>query len=127
MSVKKPESSKLYRKELPKVGIDLKPGQYESDYKKLNNFQIIVKGMLREEMEPKQYLKYDSIKTEFKIYLVTGIITYGLFYIAFHSSFMSGPATEVYEPSLLARGMNNALDFIADQWNNLSKNIKSIF
>ena len=126
MSVKKPDDHKLYRKELPKVGKDLKPGQYEADYKKLTTFQIIVKGILREEMEPKQYLKYDSIKTEFRIYLLTGIITYGLFYIAFHSGYMSAPATESNEDTWGQRVITNVINFIVDQWDRLVHTIKSL-
>ena len=122
MSVKKPEDHKLYRKELPKVNTT----GYSSNEKKLSTFQIIIKGILREEMEPKQYLKYDSIKTEFRIYLFTGIITYSLFYIAFHSSYMSAPATESNDDTWGQRVITNVINFIVDQWNRLVHTIKSL-
>lgn len=124
--LKKPEEGKLYRKELPKVGKTFRPGEYTEYEEKLNNFQIIFRGLLKEEMEPKYYKRYDNFVYNFKVYLFTFIISYGMFYVAFHSNMTSGPI-EDNKDTWFDTVLDTVLNFLADQWDNLIKNIQNLF
>jgi hypothetical protein len=127
MRFQKPEFNKLYRKELPKVGKTPRPGEYTEYEEKLNNFQIIFRGLLKEEMEPKYYKRYDNFVYNFKVYLFTFIIAYGLFFTLFHSSFMNGSTTEVYQDTWFDKTIDVVINFLADQWKTLNHNLKTLF
>jgi len=118
--LKKPDPNKIYRKELPKINTE------GPKSKKLTTFQIIKKGILDIEMEPKEYHKYDTIKTEFKVYLFTFLIAFGMFYAAFHSNITSGPITETRD-SWFDKMLDGVLNFLADQWDNLTDKIQNLF
>jgi hypothetical protein len=118
--LKKPEESKIYRKELPKINTQ------GPKNKKLTTFQIIKHGLLDMEMEPKDYHKYDTIKYEFKVYLFTFLIGYGMFYVAFHVSMASGPITDSQD-TWFDKMLDVVLNFLADQWDALVHNLKKLF
>jgi hypothetical protein len=125
--LKKPEPGKLYKKELPKVGITPKPGEYTEYEEKLSFFQVIMRGLLKEEMEPKYYKKYDNFIYNFKVYTLTAVFGIGMFYTLFHSPFMSGKATEVYEDTWFDKSLDVVLNFLSDQWEALNHNLKTLF
>ena len=124
--LKVPSPDKIYRKQLPKVGKTVRPGEYTDYEEKLNNFQIIFRGLLKEEMEPKYYKRYDNFVYNFKVYLFTFIISYGMFYVAFHSGMTTGPMVE-YKETWFDKMLDVTLNFLADQWDALVYNLKKLF
>lgn len=124
--LKKPEEGKLYRKELPKVGKIFKPGEYTEYEEKLSFFQVIFRGLLKEEMEPKYYKRYDNFVYNFKVYLFTGLIGFGMYYTAFHTNMTSGPMVE-YRDTWFDKMLDSVLNFLADQWDALLYNLKKLF
>jgi hypothetical protein len=118
--LKKPDPHKIYRKELPKINTE------GPKSKKLTTFQIIKNGILDIEMEPKEYHKYDTIKYEFKVYLFTFLIAFGMFYTVVHSSITSGPIGDDKE-TWFDTMLDDVLNFLADQWDNLVTKIQNLF
>ena len=128
----------IYRKELPKIGKQANPALvYEDGDEHFNMFQIITKGLLREEMSPKHYNKYDHFVYMFKVYLFTFIIAYSLFYAVWHSNYMSAPCTQKeMGDTWFDKMLDTCLNFITDQWekirnikllNNYGKSVYNIF
>lgn len=126
MRLQKPEFNKLYRKELPKVGKIVRPEEYTEYEEKLNNFQVIFKGLLKEEMEPKYYKRYDNFIYNFKVYSLTIILGFCMYYFAFFSGMTTGPMVE-YKDTWFDKMLDVTLNFLADQWDALNYNLKTLF
>jgi len=114
--------SNLYNKELPKVGRQANPNlSYDDELPKLNFFQILLKGLLKEELDPKHYKRYENFVYNFKVYTLTFLIGYGLFYMVFNSAVMTGPYTGDQEPGWFDKGLDYVLNFLGDRWDDVKR------
>ena len=124
MFIKKPEQ--IYRKELPKVGLPFSPGGYAGDDVKLNFFQMIFKGLLREEMAPKYHRRFDAIMLDFKCGLITFILVYCVSVAAFSSAAMSGKVTDNNAEDNADTYFNRALEWTIDECKDVVIKIRNL-
>lgn len=105
----------IYSKELPKIGKDANPNlTYHDRIEKLNLLQILIRGFFRIEMDPKHYRRYDDFVLNFKVYALTILIGVCLFYMVFHSSFMSEPYNAQSDYDFRHNYINRFINFLIE-------------